>query len=58
MVILRLKCGNNIKMALKETECEDVDWIRLAPDLIQGLAVVKMVMKLRVPQKMRHVLTS
>jgi hypothetical protein len=36
-------------MDQKETECHNVDWIYLAQDGDQWLAVVNMVMELRIP---------
>jgi hypothetical protein len=33
-------CEDNIKMGLRETGCEDVDWIHLAQDRIQRRALV------------------
>jgi hypothetical protein len=40
---------NNIKMVLRETECDDMDWIDLAQDRDQWRALVNMVMNLQVP---------
>jgi hypothetical protein len=40
---------DNIKMYLKETVCEGVDWIHLAQDRDQWLAVVYTVINLRFP---------
>jgi hypothetical protein len=33
--VLRLRWQNNIKMDLKEMDCEDVDWIKLAQESVQ-----------------------
>jgi hypothetical protein len=41
---------DNIKLDLKETECEGVEWIHLAQDRVQWRAVVDTVMNLRGPQ--------
>jgi hypothetical protein len=40
---------NNIKVNLKKTVCDGVDWIHLAQDCDQGLALVVTVLNLRVP---------
>jgi hypothetical protein len=40
---------NTVEMGLKEVGCENSDWIHLAQDRVQRWAVVKTVMKLRVP---------
>jgi hypothetical protein len=40
---------DNIKMDLRETGWEGVDWIHLAQDMDQWLAVANKVMNLRVP---------
>jgi hypothetical protein len=40
---------DNIRMDLKETGWEGVDWMHLAQDRDQWWAVVNMVMNLRVP---------
>jgi hypothetical protein len=55
---MRHRCEDNIKIDLKGIYCEDVDWIHLASNIIQIRAIVKIVTKLRVPLKMRHVLTA
>jgi hypothetical protein len=47
--ITRRKWEDNIRMDLRETGCEGVDWIRLAQDRDQWRAVVNTVMNLRVP---------
>jgi hypothetical protein len=54
----RHRCEDNIKIDLKGIYCEDVDWIHLALNIIQNLTVVKIVMKLRVPLNIRHVLAA
>jgi len=36
-------------MHLKETECEDVDWIQMVQDKVQWQALMKKVMDLKVP---------
>jgi len=38
---------NNIKADLKETGCDVVDWIQLARDMAEWLALVNMLMNLR-----------
>jgi hypothetical protein len=38
----------NIKVDLKETGCEDVDWIQLAPDRDKWRVLVNEVMNLQV----------
>jgi hypothetical protein len=43
------KWVDNIKMDLREIECDGMDWIDLAEDRDQWTAVVNMVMSLRVP---------
>jgi hypothetical protein len=40
---------DNIKMDLREKECDGMDWIYLAQDRDQWRALVSMVMNLRVP---------
>jgi hypothetical protein len=45
----RQRWENNIKMDLRETEIDGVNWIQLAQDRVQCLAFVKMVMNLLVP---------
>jgi hypothetical protein len=45
----RRRWENNIKMYLKETGLEGVDWIHLTEDRDQWLALVNTVMNLRVP---------
>jgi len=39
--------GDNIKMNLKETEREDVDWFHMDRDKMQWRALVNTIMKLR-----------
>jgi hypothetical protein len=46
-----------IRMNLREIGWEDVDWIHLK-DMDQWQALVKMVMDLQVPKKVRNFLTS
>jgi hypothetical protein len=41
-------CENNIKMNLRETVCEGVDWIHLAQDKVQCFTLVNTVMNLQV----------
>jgi hypothetical protein len=50
----RLRC----RMDLRETECEDVDWIHLAQDRDQWRVLVNTAMKFRVPLKEWNFLTS
>jgi hypothetical protein len=38
----------NIKMALEDTSCENVDRVQLAPDRVQWRAILNMVIKFRV----------
>jgi hypothetical protein len=45
----RRRCEDNIRMDLKEMGWEGVDWIHLAQDRDQWLALVNTVMNLRVP---------
>jgi len=45
-------------MDLREIGWEGVDWIHLARDRDQWRALVNRVVKLRVPQKAKDVLTS
>jgi hypothetical protein len=40
---------DNIKMGLRETGINGVNWIQLAQDRVQGRAFVNMVMNLQVP---------
>jgi len=49
---------DNIRMDLRETGWEGVDWMHLAQDMDQWLAVVNTVMKIRVPYKVGNFLTS
>jgi hypothetical protein len=46
--IHRLSCDDNIKMGLKYVRCQIVDWIYLAQDKGQRLALVNTVMNIRV----------
>jgi len=45
-------------MALQETGREDVDWINLAQDMDEWLALVNTVMKLQFPHNAGKCLTS
>jgi hypothetical protein len=45
-------------MGLREIGIDGANWIRLAQDRFQWLAFVSTVVKLRVPQKKGHFLTS
>jgi hypothetical protein len=45
----RRRCGDNIKMDLKEIWIDGVKWIRLAQDRFQWRASLSTVMKFRVP---------
>jgi hypothetical protein len=45
----RRRCEDNIKMALRKTEIDGANWIRLAQKRVQWRAFVNTVMKLRVP---------
>jgi hypothetical protein len=49
---------DNIKLDIKVTGCEDVDWIQLAQDSVQLWAAMNMVKNLWVPQKMNNFLNS
>jgi hypothetical protein len=49
---------DSTKMDLGATGCEDVDWIQVAQDSVQWLALMKTVMNLLVPQKMGNILPS
>jgi hypothetical protein len=40
---------DNIKVDLKETACENVDWIHLAQDRVQWQTLANMIMNLFVP---------
>jgi hypothetical protein len=46
---MRHRCEDNNKMNLKETGCEDVEWICQAQNTVQCQALVNMVMNLWVP---------
>jgi len=48
----------DIKMNLKETEFEDMDWIHLAQDKVQWCTVMNTVTNFPVPWKMGNILTS
>jgi len=45
----RRRWEDNIKMNLQEVECEDMEWIELAPDRVRWRALVNAVINLRVP---------
>jgi hypothetical protein len=45
----RRRWVDNIKMDLRETGCDGMDWIELAQDRDQWRALVNTVMNLRVP---------
>jgi hypothetical protein len=45
----RRRWKDNTKMDLREIGIDEANWIRLAQDRVQGRAVVKTVMNLRVP---------
>jgi hypothetical protein len=45
----RSRCENNIRMNLRETVWEDVDWVYLIQDRDQWWALVNTVMNLRFP---------
>jgi hypothetical protein len=45
---LRRTCEDNIKIDLRKTLLEDVDWIHLTQDMDRWLALVNTVMNLRV----------
>jgi hypothetical protein len=49
---------NNIKMALRDIEWDDMDWIDLAQDRDQYRALVNTVINLRVPQNARKFLSG
>jgi hypothetical protein len=53
VILIKMPTNNtvtsNIKIHLRETGCEDVDWIRLAQDRDQWWAVVNTVMNIPVP---------
>jgi hypothetical protein len=49
---------NNIKMDLREIGWDGMDWIDLAHDRDQWMALVNAVMNLRVPQNARKFLNS
>jgi hypothetical protein len=54
----RHRWDDNIGMNLREVIWEDVDWMHLAQDSDQWLAVVNTVMNLQVPQNAGNFLTS
>jgi hypothetical protein len=45
----RIRWEDNIKMDLKEIECDGIDWLGLAHDRDQWRALVNTEMTLRVP---------
>jgi hypothetical protein len=45
----RLRCENNIKMAVQEVECGGMDWIELSQNRDRWRGLVNAVMDLRVP---------
>jgi hypothetical protein len=45
----RPRWDNNVKMDLQEVGCGNIDWIELAQGKYRWPALVKAVMKLRVP---------
>jgi hypothetical protein len=52
----RRRCERSIKVDLKETRFEDVEWINLAQDSVVWWAVVNTVINLRVSYKARDFL--
>jgi hypothetical protein len=54
----RHRWEDNIKMYLKETRCEDVDWIHLAQDRVQWQCSVNTVVNLEVPKKAVKILVG
>jgi hypothetical protein len=42
-------CEDNIKLDLREIAIDEANWIRLAQDRVQWLALVNIVMNLRIP---------
>jgi hypothetical protein len=54
----KLKNEYNIKIDLKQIECEDVNWIHLAQDRVQWRALVNTAMNLRVSSRAGNFLTS
>jgi hypothetical protein len=54
----RRRWEDNIRMDLRETGWEGVDWMGLAQDREQWRDLVNTVMNLRVPLKARNFLTS
>jgi hypothetical protein len=46
----RLKCENDIKMNIKEMGWGGIEWINLARNGAQCLAVVNRAMKIRIPK--------
>jgi hypothetical protein len=55
---LRHRWEDNIRMYLRETGWEGMDWIHLAQNRGQWQALVNMVMNLQVPSKVGNFLTS
>jgi hypothetical protein len=49
--LIRHKCKweDNIKMYLKEIECDDVDWVHVAQDMFRWRALLITVINLSVP---------
>jgi hypothetical protein len=47
-----------VNINLKETGCEDVEWIHMAQDVVRRRSIAKIVMKLRVPRKDENVLSN
>jgi hypothetical protein len=47
----RHRWGDNIKLDLRETGIDGVNWIQLAQDRVQWQAFVYMMMNLQVPQR-------
>jgi hypothetical protein len=55
---LRSRWKDNIKMYLKEIECECSNWVQVAQNSIQWRSFVNTVIKLRVLQKAGNLLNS
>jgi hypothetical protein len=49
---------DNVKMDLREIRWAGMDWIRLAQDRVQWMALVSTVMNLRVPENIWKFLSS